>query len=71
MRKILIVTAIAVSLTSITAPVGAVEGPRPFADPQDAGNQKQPVKTDVVLPEFIDPPPGINAAGDEFDGDPK
>lgn len=65
MRNILIVAAIAASLTAMTAPVRAVDGPRPFAD-----SQKEPAKTDAVPPVFVDQVPGVNAVGDEFDGDP-
>ncbi len=65
MRKTVIIAAIAVSLAAMTAPVGAVDGPRPYAD-----QSKEPAKTDTVLPVFVDPIPGIQAAGDEFDGDP-
>ena len=65
MRKILIVAAIAAVLTAMTAPVRAVDGPRPFAEPP-----KVPAKTDVVMPTIVAPAPGTNAIGDEFDGDP-
>ncbi|MDJ0498905.1 MAG: S-layer homology domain-containing protein [Acidimicrobiia bacterium] len=65
MRKILIVAAVAASLVTMTAPVRAVDGPRPFAD-----SPKIPAKTDAVLPTIVEPAPGTEAIGDEFDGDP-
>lgn len=65
MRRILVLVAAAAMLAVVTSPAGAVDGPRPFES-----DHKVAAKTDAVPPVFVDPPPGINAAGDEFDGDP-
>ncbi len=65
MRRILVLVAAAAMLAVVTAPAGAVGGPRPFET-----DHKTASKTDAIPPVFVDPGPTINAAGDEFDGDP-
>lgn len=65
MRRILVVVAAAAMLAVVTAPAGAVDGPRPFET-----DHKTASKTDAIPPVFVDPGPTINAVGDEFDGDP-
>ena len=66
MRK-LVASAVMVlaALVPLAAPVDAASGPRPFAD-----EITEPALTDAIPPVFTTEGRSLQAAGDEFDGDP-
>ncbi|MDJ0925331.1 MAG: S-layer homology domain-containing protein [Acidimicrobiia bacterium] len=65
MRRTLALAAIAAVAAAAATPVAAVDVPRPYAD-----DHKGRIVTDAVPPRFVEAGPTVQAAGDEFDGDP-